>query len=224
MDAIWVTCNTTSLNPSAANIVDVAWCFQLGGTFTEVRSVKVRPLFFSEDCVWGKYSPEKVVKAINQESSDPRKTHVLYSDNSFMYSPQVLSFLDLNPGDLLGDNCLTPQQFVASFREDLGEKKWRVVGYGVKFFAEVLDSFVKRVGADDFSDTLLTQEHQLLDILHSAKLLSLFRPDLRDVSYRSLADAFDLPKAYDAVSRLKGLQEFTQRLFSGAVSWNNPLL
>lgn len=234
MRTLWVTMNTTCLEPSACNLLELSVGLQVDGALKYRRDWKIKPILHHDDSRFGKLSPQKFLEAYHSwlPTKDPRCTlepFTVYdgADPLFFYSAETLRYLETTPLEIMADERADPSTVIKQLLEMLdGSGKWTLVGHSVGYIETALKNWTART---DWTKTLQQKLESVVDFSKSIDTLQFFRvlaafnPEIsrRGFGLRELATSMGEFVGGSAESKLTGLMASVEKVVSGGFKVGN---
>jgi len=220
VNVLWASCNSTSLDPMHAHIIDLSICVQRKQKIGSIKTVKLRPVLLSDDLQSQGLSAESICKVVNGKSGDPRKQLTICEDDGtplFLYSKETVEkFLHYDPKELVfGESRLDPLEFLNKLRAFLGNDKWVLAGWGIDYLAQLLEDWSSRLldkeAHSHFMRTILGSP--TMDLIQPVRLARMFDPAYGDsFALSAVAQRLGLQVDQSTESKLKAILTIAKKL------------
>ena len=155
---LFLDLETTGLDPTTANILELAYIPEIGGERLDSREFFVQPIIHSEDKIHGGVPADVFCKEYNKNCSSKDALDSFAFEGGeplFIYAKSNLTYglpngLSRNPEDFISDSRrefpdVVLEKFVNDIRSLPGKKRWTLAGYNVKYDYSVLMNWIERI-------------------------------------------------------------------------------
>ena len=225
MKVLWVTVNTTGLEPTVANVIQMSVALQVEGDVVKRLTWDLFPVFHKVDQVFSGKSHDDFLRAYHGwlPNIDPRYTleKCDAGDLTYFYNEDTMRYLRMKPTDLLKDRS-DPTKALSELQNVLasfGGKKWLIAGHNVAFVSETLLGWTLRADKLIYADLKkLVQFDKSIDTVPFFKVVAAFKPEIAQHGFglKELASALgSKPATMDTESKLDGLLSVCGTVISG---------
>jgi hypothetical protein len=199
MNIVWASINTTSLESTVSNIIDISLIFQVDGKTVKTKDWSVQPILHIEDALFGGCYGQSFVDYYNKDAGQ----QLALSEFGFTYSVSTLNYLKLSDADLI--NRQNAKEVLFELLADLDGADWILAGHSVAFLIAHLKGWSERCDEVGHKKLLkILNFDKSIDTIPFFKTISLFRP-LADLSLKSVAQAYGKAVGLDTKSKIDTL-------------------
>lgn len=237
---LWCDSESTGLDTSVSNILDLAWMIEIDGEIQSKKQYFVQPILHCEDKIHGHLPIEKFVGNYNRGRMEAApeflRTFKFNSDSPplFAYSTGSLTF-NLQPPDihdpsewLLNSKAKMAKEVLENLIEDMDQwdhirKRWILAGHNVKYDYDLICSWAERLlGKEEAHQRLIRKINSFvfMDTMTLARWFQ-YKKSLPEGTAK-LSDiakmlGLDIENAHTALADIEMSKQIADRLFEGLI-------